>query len=59
MKINQFKNEQKDNKKINNYNEVNSYFLKYREKHEIQRQNEKGNQPNNKGINYKSKNIKK
>ena len=59
MKINPFKNEQKDNKKINNYNEVNSYFLKYREKHELQRQNEKGNQPNNKGINYKSKNTKK
>lgn len=34
-------------------------FLKYREKHELQRQNEKGNQPNNKGINYKSKNTKK
>ena len=63
MKINPIKIEQKDNKnnnkKINNYNEINSYFLKYREKHELPKQNEKGNQPNNKGINYKSKNTKK
>ena len=63
IKINPIKKEQKDiknnNNKINNYNELNSYFLKYREKHELQKLNEKGNQPNNKGINYKSKNTKK
>jgi hypothetical protein len=63
IKINPIKKEQKDNKnnnkKINNYNEINSYFLKYREKHELQKPNEKGNQPNNKGINYKSKITKK
>ena len=63
IKINPIKKEQKDiknnNNKINNYNEINSYFLKYREKHELQKLNEKGNQPNNKGINYKSKNTKK
>ena len=63
IKINQIKKEQKDNKnnnkKINNYNEINSYFLKYREKHELHKPNEKSNQPNNKGINYKSKNTKK
>ena len=57
MKINPIKKEQKDNKnnikKINNYNEINSYFLKYREKHELQKPNEKGNQLLNKGINYK------
>jgi hypothetical protein len=63
IKINPIKKEQKDiknnNNKINNYNELNSYFLKYREKHELQKPNEKGNQPNNKGINYKSKITKK
>ena len=63
IKSNPIKKEQKDNKnnnnKINNYNELNSYFLKYREKHELQKPNEKGNQPNNKGINYKSKITKK
>lgn len=63
IKINPVIKEQKNNKnnikKINNYNEINSYFLKYLEKHELQRQNEKGNQPNNKGINCKSKNTKK
>lgn len=63
MKINPIKKEQKDNKnnikKINNYNEINSYFLKYREKHELQKPNEKGNQLLNKGINYKGKNPKK
>lgn len=62
-KINPIKKEQKDNKnnikKINNLNENNPYFLKCREKHDFPKQNEKGNQPINKGINYKSKNTKK
>lgn len=63
MKINPIKKEQKDNKnnikKINNHNEINSYLFKNREKHDLPKQNEKGNQPINKGINYKSKNTKK
>lgn len=55
-----FKKESFENKinikKINNYNENNPYFIKYKEKKEFPKQNEK----NNKGYNYKiNSNIKK
>jgi hypothetical protein len=42
-------------KKINNYNDMNSYFFKFKDKKEIQKQNEK---PINKVFNNKNKNEK-
>ena len=58
IKTKSFKKEPNENrnniKKINNYNDINSYFFKYIDKKEIIKQNDK---PINKGFNYKNKNV--